>query len=356
MTKFIDKMKSLLKKVKVFFVKVYLNVKNFYKNIIAKNVSKFFSIITHNKVLNMSYTEIILFNKFKIKRTNKRRAAFIGLSFIFLWIVGYLIFSFYPVFYSFFLSLHKVKLDGSDIQTQFKWFNNYRAAFLSDPYFVEILINYALSMILNVPVTIVFALIIALLINQDIRGKGVWKTIFFLPVIIASGPVIRELMAQGATTLPSIDEYGFIEMVVNNVGEFLARPIQALFDQILYVLWFAGIQILIFLAGLQKIDKSIYEASMIDGASPWESFWKITLPSIKPLITISVIYTVVSMSVFSLNEVIVYIQGKMFATITDALTNGYGYVATLAWVYFIVMALIILIFVGVLNIRGRKAK
>ena len=78
--------------------------------------------------------------------------------------------------------------------------------------------------------------------------------------------------------------------------------------------------------------------------------------AIKPLITISVIYTVVSMSVFSLNEVIVYIQGKMFATITDALTNGYGYVATLAWVYFIVMALIILIFVGVLNIRGRKAK
>ena len=345
MTKIVDKIKSIL-----------LTISNLFKTYISKPIFKFLHLLTHNRVLNFSYTEIVFFNKFTFKRTNRRREAFIGYSFILLWIIGYLIFSLYPVFYSLYLSFFKVRLDGANIQTQFEFFNNYRAAFLSDTVFVELLINYVLSMILNVPVTIVFALIIALLINQNIRGKGIWRTIFFLPVIIASGPVIAELMAQGATTLPSIEEYGFIDMIVNNVGTFLARPIQALFDQILYVLWFAGIQILIFLAGLQKIDKSIYEASMIDGASPWESFWKITLPSIKPLITISVIYTVVSMSVFSLNEVIVYIQGKMFGTVTTALTNGYGYVATLAWIYFIVMTLIILIFVGALNFRGRKAK
>jgi|GEM_PF-169650 len=350
---------SIYKKIKVLKLE---DVKRFFKDLpknvfvnYPKAVYRTVKNLRFKSILDISYTHIVLFNKIKIKRTNRRREAFTGLAFILLWIVGYLVFSLYPVFNSLFLSFFKVRLAGADIQRDFLLFNNYRAAFLSDPYFVEILLNYALSMILNVPVTIVFALIIAMLINQNIRGKGIWRTIFFLPVIIASGPVISELMNQGATTLPSIEEYYFIDLVIDNVGTFLANPIQALFDQILFVLWFAGIQILIFLAGLQKIDQSIYEAAMIDGASPWEAFWKITLPSIKPLITISVIYTVVSMSVFSLNEVIIYIRGKMLGESTPAITTGYGYTATLSWIYFIVMALIILIFVGALNIRGRKA-
>ena len=335
------------------FIKKVKNVLNIY---IIKPVKKFAYFLTHNSVLRLTYSHIIIAKSIKIKITNKRRASVIGLSFILLWIIGFLIFSLYPVFNSLYLSFFKVRLAGADINTDFQLFNNYRAAFLSDPYFVEILINYVLRMILNVPVTIVFALIIALLINQNIRGKGLWRTIFFLPVIISSGPVIAELMNQGATTLPSINDYYFIDLIVENVGTFFANPIQALFDQILLVLWFAGIQILIFLAGLQKIDKSIYEASMIDGASPWESFWKITLPSIKPLITISVIYTVVSMSVFSLNDVIIYIRNKMLGESTPALTTGYGYSATLSWIYFIVMVLIILIFVGALNIRRKRTR
>ncbi|MDA3931549.1 MAG: sugar ABC transporter permease [Tenericutes bacterium] len=340
----------------VFFNRYKVKRNNLVSRALKKHLFKPLNKFFHTKPITMSYTHIVLFEKYKLKRTNKRRQALTGLSFIFLWIVGYLIFSLYPVFNSFYLSFFKVRQAVDGISTDPVLFNNYRAAFLSDTNFVEILINYSLSMLLNVPVTIVFALIIALLINQNIRGKGIWRTIFFLPVIIASGPVIGELMNQGATTLPSIENYQFIDLIVNNVGSFLADPIQALFDQILFVLWFAGIQILIFLAGLQKIDKSIYEASMIDGASPWEAFWKITLPSIKPLITISIIYTVVSMSVFSLNPVTVYIRGKYLGISTDALTTGYGYTATLSWIYFVVMVLIILIFVGALNIRGRKAK
>ena len=356
-------MKNLWQKIKKALSDAWLKLTEVYKKVMAfldryvfKPVKKVLYKASHNKVLNVSYTHITFFNKFEFKKTNQRRNAFIGLSFIFLWIVGYVVFSLYPVFDSLYLSFFKVRLSGADISRSFLWFDNYRAAFLSDPNFTEILLSYSLSMLLNVPVTIVFALIIAMLINQNIRGKGIWRTIFFIPVIIASGPVIAELMAQGATTLPSIEEYGFIDMVIENVGEFFASPIQALFDQILFVLWFAGIQILIFLAGLQKIDRSIYEAAMIDGASPWEAFWKITLPSIKPLITISVIYTVVSMSVFSLNDVTNYILGKMLGESTPAITTGYGYTATLSWIFFFVMALIILIFVGALNIRGRKAK
>jgi ABC-type sugar transport system permease subunit len=193
-----------------------------------------------------------------------------------------------------------------------------------------------------------------LLINQDIKGKGIWRTIFFLPVIIISGPVIGELMDQGATTLPSIREYDLIQTILGNISPGIAAPIQSLFDTILLVLWFAGIQILIFLAGLQKIDREVYEASMVDGAGPWASFWKITLPAIKPLISVSIIYTVVSMSVFSLNEVIIYIRNVMLGESTNALTSGYGYSAALSWIYFVVMVIIILIFVGLMNIKKRS--
>lgn len=355
-----SKIRTLLNKVKDLFKKglTYIDtyivkpVDTYVFNPIRKVMDKAF----HSKFIYVSFTHIRFFDKYEIKRTNKRRQAWTGVGFIMLWIIGYLVFALYPVFYSLYLSLFKVKLSEYGLNLDFQWFNNYRAAFLTDTSFVELLLNYVLSMLLNVPVTIVFALIIALLINQNIRGKGFWRTIFFLPVIISSGPVIGELMNQGATTLPSIEEYGFIEMIVNNVGSFLANPIQTLFDQILFILWFAGIQILIFLAGLQKIDKSIYEASMIDGASPWEAFWKITLPSIKPLITVSIIYTVVSMSVFSLNPVSAYIKGFFTRESTDALTNGYGYLAALAWLFFIVMSLIILIFVGALNFKRKKAR
>lgn len=333
---------------------VLSQVSEFLNKYLFSPMEKLFHKLTHNKVLMLTHTHIILFNKFKIRITNKRREGLFGLMFISIWIVGYLIFALYPVFNSLYLSFFKVRMDGADLRLVFVGLNNYQAAFLQDPIFVELLINYALRILLNVPVTIIFALIIAMLINQDIKGKGAWRTVFFLPVIISSGPVISELMNQGATTLPSIANYTFIDIVITNVGDFLASPIEALFAQILLVLWFAGIQILILLAGLQKIDKEIYEASMIDGASPWESFWKITLPSITPLITVSMIYTVVSMSVFSLNEVIIYIRDIMRGrSQPDDLISGYGYSATLSWIYFVVMSLIILLFLAAITIRKK---
>jgi ABC-type sugar transport system permease subunit len=316
------------------------------------NKVKYF--LTHNFVFRNTKTHWIFFSFIRIKVTNKRRQSLIGLSFILIWIVGYLIFALYPIFYSLYLSLFKVRLDGANLRLVFQGLNNFKSAFLSDPYFVDILVNYILELVINVPITIVFALVISLLINQDIKGKGIWRTIFFLPVIIISGPVIGELMRQGATTLPSIREYDLIQTVLGNISPGIAAPIQSLFDTILLVLWFAGIQILIFLAGLQKINREVYEASMVDGAGPWASFWKITLPAIKPLISVAIIYTVVSMSVFSLNAVIIYIRNVMLGESTNALTSGYGYSAALSWIYFVVMVIIILVFVGLLNIKKRS--
>jgi len=336
--------------------KLLTRVSDFFTYKVGPVMDKVKHALTHNFILRYTNSHVVVFSFIKIKTTNKRREAVTGLTFILIWIVGYLIFSLYPVFYSLYLSLFKVKLDGQDLSLLYLGFENFKAAFISDAIFPELLLEYVMEMVINVPVVIVFALLIAMLINTDVKGKGVWRTIFFLPVIISSGPIISELINQGATTLPSIENYGVIVLVLENIGDFIANPVQNLLETILLVLWFSGIQILILLAGLQKIDKSIYEASMIDGAGPWESFWKITLPSIMPLISVSVVYTVVSMSVFSLNEVIIWIQEKMFAVSTDAVTNGFGYGAALAWIYFLTMVLLIGVFIGLLNIKRRSRR
>lgn len=284
--------------------------------------------------------------KSKLKITNKGRNALTGYAFISLWIIGYLIFTLWPMFYSLFLSFNKVKVTPKGIKTEFVGLANYKQAFLSDTQFIEKLVGYLKNIVLSVPIIIVFALIIAILINQDIKGRSIFRTIFFLPVVITSGPVIGELMAQGATAIPSIEQNGIFALIQGNLGPIFAEPITYLFKEIIMVLWFSGVQILIFLAGLQKIDAAVYEAARIDGASSWEVFWKVTLPALKPLIMVNVIYTLVSQSTFALNPIIDLIKANMFSTIT-----GFGYATAISWAYFIVIVMLLLLSMLVLNLR-----
>jgi ABC-type sugar transport system permease subunit len=114
-------------------------------------------------------------------------------------------------------------------------------------------------------------------------------------------------------------------------------------------LWFSGVQILIYLSSLQKIDKSIYEAASIDGASAWEAFWKITLPSLNTTTLIIAIYTVITLSHFSENKVIKYIYGQ-----TYAVGSGIGYASAMSFLYFIVLILLLVVVFLLLNTRSKK--
>lgn len=282
-----------------------------------------------------------------IKLTNRTRHALVGYAFVSAWIVGYAIFTLWPMIYSCFLSFNKVRITPLGIKTRFVHFDNYKYAFTSDPKFIEQLVIYLKTIVFNVPIIIVFSLIIALLLNQKIVGKGIFRTIFFLPVIITSGPVINELMSQKVSAI-SIKQYGIFSMINQNMAPIIADPISYLFQQIIMMLWFSGVPILIFLAGLQKIDKEMYEAANIDGASAWEAFWKITLPSLRSLILVNVIYTIVSLSTFSLNGIIKLIKGDMFDTYT-----GFGYATALAWIYFVIISIMLILSAVLLNLRKR---
>jgi ABC-type sugar transport system permease subunit len=271
--------------------------------------------------------------------TNRQRESLTGYAFISIWLVGFLFLTMIPLIESFVYSLNRITIVGGEgIRLTMVGFANYVTLFTSDLTFLSRLQDFVLEMILFVPVMNILAIMIAILLNRQFRFRGFFRAIFFLPVIITSGPVIAELLRQGAGTIPSIAESGFLDVLENLLPPFLNAPVQSLFSQIIFMLWFSGVQVVLYLAGLQKLDQSMYEAAQIDGANVWESFWKITLPSLKPMIVVSSIYTIVTLATFANNPIIVWISNVMFNP-----NFGYGYAAALAWVYFLVIGLMLLV-------------
>ncbi len=300
-------------------------------------------------------------SKFKKREMKKAtREALLGFSFISPWLIGLVVLMLYPIVYSFYLTFTESYYHAATgITSTPVGFKNY-IDIVRNQTIMPMLSSYLIKMVVAVPLIVVFSLIIAMLINQPIKGKGIWRTIFFLPVIISSGPILSELTAQGATGLPSIAESGVLEFIHNNLGEWIANPLESLLNSLLLVLWYAGVPILIFLAGLQKTDSSIYEAASIDGAGPWERFWKITLPSIKPLISIVIVFVVVNMSLQpEEGSVIIQTRTIMMLDKTVAGTgmlSGYGAAATLSWIYFFLMVVVMGLFIGLISIKRKEPK
>jgi ABC-type sugar transport system permease subunit len=273
------------------------------------------------------------------KLTNKQREALGGYAFIGIWLFGFIMLTAIPLIESLVFSFHQITIVGGEgIRLFFTGFTNYIRIFSTDLDFLTRLQNFIFEMILFVPVMNILALLIAILLNRKFKFRGFFRAIFFLPVIITSGPVIAELLRQGAGTIPALTESGILQIIEQSLPRFLSQPIQSLFTQIIFMLWFSGVQVVLYLAGLQKLDQSMYEAAQIDGANVWESFWKITLPSLKPMIVVASVYTIVTLATFANNPIILLISSVMFDP-----NKGYGYASGLAWIYFVVIALLLIV-------------
>lgn len=263
---------------------------------------------------------------------------FAGYLFLLPWLIGFCAFVAYPIIQTLIFSFGDVEIRPGEINTTFIGFDNYAKALLKDSNFTKALGDYATEIILYVPVITVISLILAMLLNSKLKGTGFFRTVFFFPVIITSGPVIKMFIDQGVASFPGIEDLIDFTQLAETLPQFLVDALQFLTSEFIMILWFSGIQILVFMTGLQKMDKSMYEAAKIDGATKWEMFWKITLPALNPTIVLNVVFTVVMQSIFSLNPIITKIQTDMNAT--DG-SGGYGYASAMAWIYFIVMLLIL---------------
>lgn len=285
----------------------------------------------------------------KKRRTSKlkRRESLMGYLFVLPWIIGVITFLVIPLFQSFYYALCSVKITPKGKVFTFIKFQNFTDIFRIDPLFLPDLIGYLLDTLLSVPVIVVFSLIIALLLNGKMKGKGIFRMIYFLPVIVVSGPVMGQLADQGAASIPAMNITVIASVLYDILPYYFVDPIVGLFNNMIMVLWYSGVQILIYLAAIQKIDSSLYEAAKIDGGSGWECFWKITLPTIKPMILLNAVYTVIFLSNNEQNVIITAIYNDMFA-----INRGYGYASAKAWMYAFVVCILVA-FIGLL-LRQKK--
>lgn len=272
-----------------------------------------------------------------------------GYLFILPWLVGVSVFFLYSMYRSLMFATHNVIISkGLKLLPLEHFWDNFTYIFSHETNYIFQLQSFAMSLVLKVPMIVTFALLIALLLNGRFKGRGFYRMIFFLPVIIATGPVMQNLSSEGVSGV-SIYSISSLSNLLSQLPEPIFQTISDLFASLISILWQSGIQMLIFLAGLQKVSPSMYEAAKIDGASSWESFWKITIPTIKPMVLLNAIYTIIFISSDGSGAIITSIKNA-----TYSVDLGYSYAMAMAWMYALIIALSLLI--AFLILRGKSEK
>ncbi|MDQ0060162.1 carbohydrate ABC transporter permease [Paenibacillus harenae] len=273
----------------------------------------------------------------KFKLSMRGRHILEGYSFISIWIIGFLLFMLIPLGQSFYYSLNHLELTQGGLKATYAGLEHYRAAFATDIDFRPFLQTTVTNMLTQVPLILIFSMMSALLLNRGFRGRMLFRGIFFLPVIIASGAILRELLEQGAAQLPIFYQSDLFGKLNAFIPEDILEPLLEYADSLTMVMWDSGVQILIFIAGLQTISPSLYEAAKCDGATKWESFWKITFPMIMPMLFVNTLYSIVNSFTKPDNKIMEYINNIAFRS------NNYGYGSAMGWIYFIVISIILAI-------------
>lgn len=252
------------------------------------------------------------------------------------WLIGIGIFFVYSMIRSLQFAFNTVILSGGvQLEPLNYTFENFANVFAKETSLPILIGEYLTNMVLRLPIIVSFALIIAMLLNSRIRFRLGFRMIFFLPVIIATGPVMAKLTGQGAGSIPLISQET-LATFLSIFPDYIANPVRDLFSSLIMILWNSGIQILVFLSGLQKVPFTLYEAAKIDGANGWETFWKITIPTMKPMILLNAVYTVVTQSASG------SIVNLISSTVTEV-GKGYSHSAAIAWIYALLISLVLLV-------------
>ena len=236
---------------------------------------------------------------------------------------------------------------------------NYKNAIQVDPEFTQVLLKQGLpSLAVDIPAILIFSLFMAIMLNTKMIGRAVFRSIFFIPVVLSTGimesiaamDVLTDYMESGEgiddgsgktqETLVSADDLALLFSNMK-VGNELVKTITDIVNNIFDIVNRSGVQMLIFLAALQSISPAIYESCKIDGATAWETFWKITLPMISPMILVNGIYTIIDSFTTESNPVMVYVQ-KVYSEYQEMST-------AMAWMYFVIVGLIVALIAAVMS-------
>lgn len=303
------------------------------------------------------------------KKTSKpvsldRKKARAGWFFVLPFVIGFLLVYLPIIFDSIKISFHEMTiLRTGGYELEWTGIANYKEAVMR-PEFLTTLWSGILSFLLEIPAIIIFSLFVAIILNQKMAGRAAFRAIFFIPVILATG-LIAEIDAS-STVLQNMDtSQGGIDdgSGQNQVAQIVdAVDIQSLFanmvvgtelleyvaqivNNIYNIINRCGVQMLIFLSGLQSISPAIYESCSIDGASAWESFWKITLPMISPMILVNSVYTIIDSFTAESNAVMSYISGVYGENL-----HGQVLSSAMSWMYFLVIILLVVIIAFIMRL------
>lgn len=286
---------------------------------------------------------------------NQTRRTLEAMAFALPWLIGLCVFFAYPLISSFRLSFSQItKIAGWEM----KWvgFQNYAGLF-NDSNFTSAFANSLKDMVIFVPSVVILAMIIAVLLNTKMAFRGVFRSIFFLPVLLGAGYILQQLLGENVDAAAAEAGYTMatemtrgIEMPQNLqvlLPESFVSVIEAIFSQITKILWRSGVQILIFLSGLQSISDSVYESARVDGATEWEMFWKITIPSLAPVTLLTIVYTIVDCATDTSSPIISLI---VTTTSGGGADSNMGSAAAMSWIYLAV----VLAMIGIVMFATRK--
>jgi ABC-type sugar transport system permease subunit len=249
-------------------------------------------------------------------------------------------------------------IPGEGSLTEFVGWENYREALFVNPDFVKTLISGIKELAFDIPAIILFSLFMAVLLNQKMAGRAAFRAIFFVPVILSTGlmetidaaNIVGDMMeedsiATGTESSTAAEIVSAIDIEIlfqgMKVGTELVSYVATMINNIYDIVNRSGVQMLIFLAGLQSISPAIYESCSIDGATGWETFWKITFPMISPMILVNSVYTIIDSFTTNQNTVMRFIDGVYTQS------NGKEISSAMSWMYFLIVILVIAAVAGI---------
>ena len=278
--------------------------------------------------------------KKKVKGIESLRRRY-GYSFVAHWVFGLIMFFFIPLIYSIFYAFSDITITDNGFSLKYVGFENFKVALLENAEYLDLVRDSIGSMFYSLPMIVALSLILAVLLNQKYRGRTIMRIIFFLPVIIESS-VIVSLLSGPSVNAPIFDFTteggGFIDysavfanmQLPSQISDFLTFFL----SNTVSLTWNCGVQIILFLAGLQGIPASLYEVSKIEGANKWDEFWQITVPMLRHVLSLVIIYTMISQFTSSSNKVV--------STATDLMKElKYDMASAMLWFYFVIVLAVI---------------
>lgn len=261
-----------------------------------------------------------------------------GRIFVLPWVIGMLVFYIIPLVQSFLFSVSDVSVYSGGIKLDFVGLTRYKKLLLADPDYTALVKEALISFLYSLPVIILLSMVLALLLNQKFRGRLFFRSLYFLPVIISTGVVINLLFSTTSSDLSNIgvsesysanmfDVEDIIEWLglTGGIAEYISLVISKVFD----LIWKCGIQTVLFIAGLQSVPSSLYEASRVEGATKWEEFWFITFPMLSRVTLLVAVFTMV--------ELITDTNVELVSNVYNSMTAGvYDNPSTMMWMYFII--------------------